>query len=163
LEQLKLQGEQVIDLEALACHKGSAFGRIPWLLDTPSQEQFENNLAWHLAQLQPGQTTWVENESQRIGNVLIPQGLWELWKQSPLLFLQLDLLKRRDFLLQDYGYYSAGSKEEANKFQLERTFVPTVTALRKKLGNETLTLLLTLAEAGDWPQGTSNSHGKKEY
>ena len=76
LEELKKKGEDVIDLELLAHHKGSAFGGID-MPEPPSQEEFENRLAYELLQLKNKfesagsnqQTIWLEDESQRIGSI----------------------------------------------------------------------------------------------
>ena len=61
----------MIDLEGLANHKGSAFGAIGQAVQ-PSQEMFENKLATALFTNKTDQPFWVEDESQRIGLVMIP-------------------------------------------------------------------------------------------
>jgi tRNA 2-selenouridine synthase len=66
LNALKKQGEQIIDLEALAHHKGSAFGDLGEAA-SPSQEQFENDLFMHFRELDWNKAIWLEDESQRIG------------------------------------------------------------------------------------------------
>src|SRR5690606_38457631 len=71
LKNLRYAGKQVIDLEALASHKGSALGGIGQPLQ-PSQEMFENLLAWSLSKMDTRRAIWVEDESQRIGDRNIP-------------------------------------------------------------------------------------------
>ena len=72
LQHLKSKGEQVVDLEGLANHKGSAFG---WIGQEkqPSTEYFENLLFENLIKLDPNLPTWVEDESKSIGTVFVPQ------------------------------------------------------------------------------------------
>ncbi|MEM1122557.1 MAG: tRNA 2-selenouridine(34) synthase MnmH, partial [Bacteroidota bacterium] len=84
LKAIRAAGEQVIDLEGLANHKGSAFGFIGEPCP-PTVEQFENNLFHQFSQLDLDRRIWVENESKRIGKVLIPQGFWEQMKAAPLI------------------------------------------------------------------------------
>lgn len=116
LKTLAQRGEPIVDLEALAQHKGSAFGNIG-MPQQPSQEMFENNLAWTLAD-QPAkangtspeengdalpETIWLEDESQRIGQVNIPQPFWKNMRQSPVYFLDIPFEERLQNILADYG------------------------------------------------------------
>ena len=70
LHQLKARGEQVIDLEGLANHKGSSFGSIGQPAQ-PTVEQFENLLAEELREMNANQAIWVENESRKIGRIIL--------------------------------------------------------------------------------------------
>ncbi len=76
LAALSEKGEQVIDLEALACHKGSAFGDLGGS-PQPRQEQFENDLAMAWMALPRDRPVWIEDESRMIGKCVIPHALWE--------------------------------------------------------------------------------------
>ena len=60
--------QPVLDLEKLACHKGSSFGAIGQP-PMPTQEQFENNLAAALLALPTDAPIWVEDESRQIGRL----------------------------------------------------------------------------------------------
>src|SRR5690606_39195657 len=71
LKKLQEKGEQVLDLEGIANHKGSSFGAIG-LPQQPTVEQFENLMAEQLIRFDPALPVWVENESRRIGAVIIP-------------------------------------------------------------------------------------------
>ena len=111
LQELKNKGQQVIDLEGIACHKGSAFGSIH-MPPQPTQEMFENKLALELAAyaVEAGQedqsspsTIWLEDESQRIGNLNIPMSLWDNMRTSPVYFLDIPFEQRLDYLMEDYG------------------------------------------------------------
>ncbi len=70
LHRLREAGEQVIDLEGLAKHKGSAFGNLDDH-EQPSNEQFENALAGQLQQIDPERIVWVEDESRMVGRVFL--------------------------------------------------------------------------------------------
>jgi tRNA 2-selenouridine synthase len=93
----------VIDLEHLASHKGSAFGGIGQGVQ-PSQEQFENVFAYQLHHACRGNGYVIlEDESQRIGIVSIPQAFWEQMKRSSLLFIHVEFELRLKNILSEYG------------------------------------------------------------
>lgn len=106
---LKEKGERVIDLEGIANHKGSAFGSIG-LPPQPGQEMFENLLGCQLrvvgCQANPASLTsdiWLEDESQRIGQVNIPHEFWNSMRQSPVYFLDIPFEERLKHIIQEYG------------------------------------------------------------
>ncbi len=112
LLQLQQKKESVIDLEGLACHKGSAFGKLGQP-ESPSQEMFENKLAVALvnanqycaereAKDKPG-VIWLEDESQRIGDVNIPTPFFAQMRMRKLFFIQIPFEERLSFILQHYG------------------------------------------------------------
>ena len=103
IQSLKLVGEQTIDLEGLANHKGSAFGAIGMPVQ-PSQEMFENLLATELSKYKEVKTTiWVEDESQRIGLVNIPQPLWNQLRTKQVYFFDIPFEERLNYLVLTYG------------------------------------------------------------
>ena len=109
LQQLKEEGQLVIDLEGLAHHKGSAFGHLGQIAQ-PSQEMFENKLALELFYIQnkhpePGEEIWMEDESRHIGKVGFNPSFWEQMRSSPLYFLDIPFEKRLDFISQYYGKF----------------------------------------------------------
>lgn len=75
LRVLADSGEPVIDLEALANHKGSAFGDLGEE-PQPTQEHFENELAVQWTALDADRPVWMENESRMVGRRIIPEGVW---------------------------------------------------------------------------------------
>jgi tRNA 2-selenouridine synthase len=120
LNELKKNHQTVIDLEDLAHHKGSAFGNIG-MPKQPSQEMFENKLALELHHAS-GNTIWVEDESQRIGDVNIPINLWKLWRQQDLYFLDIPFEERLKHIVKEYG-----------KLDKER-LVNAIIRIKKRLG-----------------------------
>ena len=106
LQGLEKGGESVIDLETIASHKGSAFGSIGMPVQ-PGQEQFENNLATKLADVESSRgnlhVLWMEDESQRIGLVNIPGDLWSRMRQSRVYFFDIPFEKRLEHIVEEYG------------------------------------------------------------
>ncbi|MES2882338.1 MAG: tRNA 2-selenouridine(34) synthase MnmH [Bacteroidota bacterium] len=128
LTELRNRGEKTIDLEAIARHKGSAFGRIGDGVQ-PSQEMFENLLSQQLEKLNPGQqlsigesisaidnsTIWIEDESQRIGQVNIPNAFWNNMRRSPVCFLDIPFEERLDYITTEYGNIDPATLSEATQ------------------------------------------------
>lgn len=107
LHELKRQGEVVVDLERIASHKGSAFGSFK-MPPQPTQEMFENILAMELrsqfdVHKQRGGGIWMEDESQRIGDLNLPNALWDRMREAPLFFLDIPFEERLDHIVQEYG------------------------------------------------------------
>ena len=116
LKTVKEKGEAIIDLEGIANHKGSAFGNIG-MPEQPRQEMFENLLSCELRDVgcqtnsqtpttdtrQPTPAIWLEDESQRIGQVNIPPDIWNKMRQSPVYFLDIPFEERLKHIVQEYG------------------------------------------------------------
>ncbi|MEI7613847.1 MAG: tRNA 2-selenouridine(34) synthase MnmH [Betaproteobacteria bacterium] len=104
LQALAQQGAQVLDLEELACHKGSVLGILP---DSPqpSQKMFETKLLTALHALDPERPVYVEAESRRIGAIHLPTVLLDSMRRSPCITIEATLNSRIDFLLRDYDYF----------------------------------------------------------
>lgn len=123
LQLMQAQGQQVIDLEDLAQHQGSAYGTMNRMLQ-PTQEQFENDLAWQLQYLSEAQPLWLEDECQMIGKRCIPLPLWQQMRIAPLIDLQVPLEQRVASLVQEYGSLDPGFLVESTE------------RIRKRLGPE---------------------------
>ena len=98
-------GVQVIDLEALANHRGSVFGPMPG--GQPSQRAFEGRLAMALAALDPARPVVVEAESAKIGNLRLPPRLWRAMHDAPRIEIAAGLQARAQYLAQAYGDIAA--------------------------------------------------------
>ena len=113
LHALQEKNYAVIDLEGLAHHKGSAYGAIGQL-PQPSQEMFENILAEKLLEVNKKQKSiWIEDESQRIGTVLIPTPLFHLMRSSTCYFMTIPFEQRLNFIVEGYGSFDQKSLIEA--------------------------------------------------
>jgi len=106
--------EQMIDLEGLANHKGSAFGGLGEL-PQPSVEQFENNLLLEVAKQDVSKRIWLENESKSIGRIFLPETFWAKMKEAPLINVERSFDERVQILVDVYaGYNPAGLKKSFN-------------------------------------------------
>ncbi|MEO8404528.1 MAG: tRNA 2-selenouridine(34) synthase MnmH [Chitinophagaceae bacterium] len=101
LHELAKMGEQVVDLEELAQHKGSAYGTMNKLIQ-PTQEQFENNLAFQLSMLNAEKITWIEDENRSIGRRQIPAAFWRQTEYSPLFDIRVPVEYRINQLVNEY-------------------------------------------------------------
>ncbi|NGX41988.1 MAG: tRNA 2-selenouridine synthase [Chlamydiae bacterium] len=102
LHALEGLGEQVIDLEGLAHHRGSAFGHIG-RGEQPSTEQFFNEISIKLGKFDVERPIWVENESRQIGFCHIPEALFSSMQKAPLYLIERPLEERIATLCCDYG------------------------------------------------------------
>lgn len=116
-------GLQVLDLEQLANHRGSAFGHVG-LGAQPTSEHFENHLAAALATLDSNRPIWVEDESQSIGRVWLQPNFFQLLQNAPRLELVRSADERAQLLARIYG--------EAPADQLKNSF----TKLARKIGGQ---------------------------
>ncbi len=110
LKIIKEEGEQVICLETLASHRGSAFGSLGQPIQ-PGQEHFENMLAFELGALKSEEPLWLENESRNIGFIKIPDALFELMRKALVVEMNVSRPLREARILNEYGTFS---KEELN-------------------------------------------------
>ena len=104
LKHLEIQGEQFLDIEGIANHKGSAFGQLGQD-EQPSNEQFENNLADRWRKFDFNRIIWVEDESRLLGRCGIPDPLFRKMRSSVLLKILLPKLEREKRLVKEYGEF----------------------------------------------------------
>ncbi len=136
LRALRNLGEQIIDLEAMANHKGSAFGAIGEA-PQPTAEHFENGLFEVLRSLDPTRRVWLENESRSIGKVFIPDIFWAKMKHAPLINVEIPMEDRIQNLLDDYAPYPVS--DLASAFE----------KIDRKLGGVQFKKAIEALEAGD--------------
>lgn len=104
-EVLRLMAEkkaQVVDLEGLARHRGSAFGALEGI-PQPSNEHFENLLALALKQCDPAFPVWVEDECENLGRINLPGAFFRCLRAAPLAVLEVPHEARLARVLADYG------------------------------------------------------------
>lgn len=102
LHALAEAGEQIIDLENLANHKGSVFGGL-MQSPQPTTEQFQNNLFETILKLDSTKRVWIEDESIAVGKIFLPGDFWKTMGTSPVVELQVDKDVRIDRLVNEYG------------------------------------------------------------
>ena len=140
LEALAARGEQVLDLEHCASHKGSLLGGLPGV-PQPSQKRFETLIATVLESLDLSRPLYVEGESARIGRVALPVPLVTRMRAAHCIEVEATPEARLDYLLRDYAYLADDRGGLAE----------TLGRLKEMQGKETVQRWQAWAEAGDLP------------
>ncbi len=115
LQRLATRGVQVIDLERLACHRGSLLGEMPG--GQPAQKGFETALAVALNALDPACPVVVEAESSKIGRISLPASLWGAMLAAPRITLQVPLEARAQYLSRAYRKVISDADAVATKLK----------------------------------------------
>ena len=137
LQVLRAHGAQVLDLEALANHRGSVLGLVPGS-PQPSQKQFDSRVWETLRGFDPARPVFVESESKKVGDLRVPQPLIECMRASPCLPLELPLPARVALLIEDYDFFVTDTA----------AFCERLDALRALRGNEVVKVWQEAARAG---------------
>lgn len=138
LHELLKKNQDVLDLENLAGHKGSAFGNLEDA-PQPRQEMFENILAFHLWKLNNDEEKiiWVEDESRRIGALNIPATFYQCMREAPVYFMDIPFEARLLFIIDEYGSYEKEKLHNA------------IIRIQKRLGGLETKTALAFLETGD--------------
>src|SRR5882672_1509879 len=139
LTALANAGAQVLDLEALAAHRGSVLGGLPGE-PQPSQKWFESQLLAALEKFDRARPVFVEGESKKIGEIQVPEALMARIRASRCITLETDLPTRVTLLLDEYQHFLADRR--ALEAQLD-----CLVALH---GRERIGEWKALAAAGKW-------------
>jgi len=137
LAALQRQGAQVLDLEALANHRGSVLGLVPGS-PQPGQKQFESRVWDTLRRFDASQDVWVESESKKVGELRVPEALIQRMRASPCVRIELSLDERVKLLLEDYDFFVKDVD----------AFCQRLDALRALRGNEVIDGWQEAARAG---------------
>lgn len=121
IQTLKMMGHQILDLEALAMHKGSVFGNLANNLQ-PSHECFHNSLLEQWISFDADHPVWVEEKSHVLGSVGIPQTLYTKMSNSSVIELEVSFEERLQHIHNEYA--SADTK----------AFVSAIQALEQRMG-----------------------------
>ena len=136
LKIMEKQGEQFLDIEGIAHHKGSVFGPLGQK-PQPTNEQFENNLADAWRKFDITRRIWVEDESRQLGKCVLPDPLFFQLRKAPLIKIIVPKPEREKRLVKEYGRF----KKEELKEQLVK--------IRERLGGQYLKEALKALENGD--------------
>lgn len=105
LESLARHGCQVLDLEALACHRGSVLGELPDA-PQPSQKLFES-LVWNAIRgFDPARPVFVESESKKVGRLHVPDALIQAMRLSACVQIEVPERIRAGFLIDEYAHWT---------------------------------------------------------
>ena len=136
LKELQNLGEQIIDLEGIAHHRGSAFGAIGEK-EQHSTEQFENNLHLAFSKLDLSKRIWVEDESKPIGKNFIPDEFFKQMRKAPVLKINISKKERIKRLVKDYTF----ADKEILIYHLNR--------IKKRLGPKETQMAIESVENGE--------------
>lgn len=136
LKELGKKGENIIDLEAIARHKGSAFGGLGEL-PQPGYEQFENQLALEILSVKNQKIIWVENESRMIGRVKIPDNFYQQMRTAMVIEIMVPHEERVLEIEKNYGSFE------------KELLVESTRKLQKKMGDKRTTDACNLLVSGD--------------
>lgn len=137
LSALKSQGAQVLDLEALANHRGSVLGLVPGSRQ-PTQKLFDSRVWDTLQHFDPAREVWIESESKKVGDLRVPDALVRRMRESPCLRIDLALEARVRLLMEDYDFFVKDVP----------VFCERLNALRALRGNDMINTWQEAAKAG---------------
>lgn len=140
-------GEQVLDLEGLANHMGSAFGRVGQGDPQPTNEMYENVVALAWRRADPSRYLWVEHEGRHVGTCLVPDFVYESLRAPDLLvMLNVPRAARVRHLVNMYGCANEGGPDAAVLEELRSS----VESLRKRRGGVATAEALEQLRSGDF-------------
>ena len=117
LQEIGSLGQQILDLEALAIHRGSVLGNEP-NIEQPSQKGFETNLWNAFNKLDPGKIVFVESESKKVGGLHIPDPLMERIREGQCIELRSSSATRVSWLLREYRHFLSNPDSFKQKLSL---------------------------------------------
>ena len=141
LRALAARGAQVLDLEALANHRGSVLGLVPGS-PQPTQKAFDSRVWDALRRFDPAHAVFVESESKKIGDLRVPEALIQRMRASPCIALELGLEQRVALLMDEYGFF----------VREPDTFCARLDALRTLCGHGTVNGWQAAAQSGRTPE-----------
>jgi tRNA 2-selenouridine synthase len=142
LREMAKMGEQIIDLEKLANHRGSAFGALGQEKQ-PTTEQFENDLYFELTKLDRNQNIWLEDESRAIGNLSMPEPFFNRIRKANVIFIDVPKEIRVNRLVKDYAGFDPVSLKSA------------IMRIQKRLGGLNTKLALQAVDEKDFATAAS--------
>lgn len=139
LQEIGLLGQQILDLEGLAIHRGSVLGNEP-NVEQPTQKGFETNLWNALNSLDPSKIVFVESESKKVGGLHIPDLLMERIRGGQCIELRSGTHTRVSWLLRDYEHFLSNPESFKDKLSL----------LTSRYGKEQITKWHEAIDSGDF-------------
>lgn len=137
LRYLKSAGQQFIDLEQLANHRGSAFGALGQE-QQPTTEHFGNLLFDEISKLDEPRPVWVEDESRNIGTVFMPDVFYQNMQASAVIVLVMDMKLRLPRLIEEYAAYPG------------ELLIRSIQKISKRLGGDRTHDAINAVEASDF-------------
>eukprot|EP01122_Echinamoeba_exundans_P013779 TRINITY_DN6068_c0_g2_i1.p1 TRINITY_DN6068_c0_g2~~TRINITY_DN6068_c0_g2_i1.p1 ORF type:complete len:384 (+),score=46.26 TRINITY_DN6068_c0_g2_i1:33-1184(+) len=141
LREMSQRGFQVLDLEAMANHKGSVLGSMP-NDPQPSQKLFESRLYGQLQRFDPKLPIWLEGEGSKIGAISVPLELIQKLRNAQTILLDVPKSERIKFIIEDYNYVMKDKQE----------LKATLGKLARFVGNELVAQMHELVDQERWEQ-----------
>lgn len=138
LQILADRGVAIVDLEGLANHRGSAFGHVGLGKPTTAQN-FDSLLLDNLLECSEQPTLLVECESKRVGNVYLPEVLYQAMQRGKKILVSASVEIRANRLMQEYLKTGSGCDEAV---------IASIRMLTKRLGANKVQYLVDLYQAG---------------
>jgi len=114
LHALRDLGQQTLDLESLANHRGSSYGMIG-MSPQPTTEQFQNEIAVIWGSFDPSQPVWIEDENRMIGTCEVPNSIYSQKSMSSLYYIERPRSERLQILKKGYGDATSQELVESTK------------------------------------------------
>lgn len=130
LQELQRQGQQVLDLEALAHHRGSLLGDLPGDAQ-PTQKLFDSALLDAMRKFDLSRTVWVEAESKKIGNLQLPASLFEAMHRSSVVNIDAPMSERVRLWREDYPHFALDPQAMVRKLEPLKPLVGKVLELNR--------------------------------
>jgi len=137
LHELKKLGQQVLDLEGLANHKGSVFGALGQA-DQPTNENFDNEMAKVWMDFDLNKPIWLEDESKSIGSVWINDILYEKMRSTLVVQMILPKEERINRLVKEYANFETDVLREI------------ILKIEKRLGGQNVKMAFEYLEDKDY-------------
>ena len=137
LHELRRQGQQVLELEELAHHRGSLLGDLPGD-PQPTQKLFDSALLVEMRKFDASRVVWVEAESKKIGNLQLPESLYETMHGSPVVNIDAPMAERVRLWREDYPHFAADPQDMVRRLE----------PLKPLVGKEMLARWIALAADG---------------
>ncbi len=142
LNHLETFGEQVVDMEALANHKGSVFGHLGQF-NQPTNEYFENLLYQKFCSFSPGKPIWLEDESLSIGKVFIPKLLYNQIIKAPMIVIERSFSERINRLINEYSFFD------------KELLIQSVIRINRRIGGDVTNNIITNIQKGNFNDAIS--------
>ena len=160
--------ENVVDLEAIANHRGSSFGR--QISAQPTQIDFENRLAWALIQHRSAghRHMILEDEGKHVGRLYLPQPLSAHFEQASVIYLEIPLEARVQITFDEYVTVAQSAFTDtfgdAGLFQWLEDLQGSLQRIRKRLGGERLKRVSqSMQSAFNHQQATGDASAHKQW
>ncbi|NLC69761.1 MAG: tRNA 2-selenouridine(34) synthase MnmH [Desulfuromonadaceae bacterium] len=141
LKRLVQKGVPILDLEGIACHRGSAFGGLNQP-PQPTQKYFEALLWDRLRNIPPGSWAVSEGESRNIGKLLLPERLYASLQEETSLWIKASVDFRVRTILREY----------APLLEEKEALTAPIQSLRRRLGGDAVDQLLQLVKEEHWEE-----------